>query len=112
MNKRKANRIEGPSQKVASRTLVGKPHQSTKNIAAQLMDVADHLSRKGFATISQHIDVTKPVPVRLDIEFEAVSSYRVAAPPPTVPAPVPIPTPAPNTRGRRNRNVASMPIVV
>ena len=38
------------------------------------MDVADHLSRKGFATTSQHIDVTKPAPVRLDIEFEAASS--------------------------------------
>ena len=89
MNKRKANRIEGPSQKFMSRTLIGKPHQSTKNIAAQLMDVADHLSRKGFATTSQHIDVTKPAPTRLDIEFEAASSYRVAAPPPTVPVPVP-----------------------
>ena len=101
--KRKADHHQRDSRKHAkfARTLIGKPSQSVKNIAAQLMDISDHLSRNGYATVCQYIDVTKPEPTRLDIDFEQVASYH---PPDPVPVPVPVPAPAPRRGGRRNPN--------
>ena len=107
--KRKADHHLRDNHKHAkfARTLIGKPSQSVKNIAAQLMDISDHLSRQGFATVCQHIDVTKPEPTRLDIDFEQVASYR-----PPYPVPVPVPVPAPRRGGRRNPNPDPDPAAV
>ena len=83
-------------------TSVKMAYQSNRNITAQLVEVSACLSRNGFPTILQFVDVTKPEPVRLDIDFESVASFQSVVDVLELPDP-----PASATRGRRAANLVN-----
>ena len=83
-------------------TSVNMAYQSNRNITTQLVEVSECLSRNGFPTISQFVDVTKPEPVRLDIDLESVASFLSVVDVLELPDP-----PASATRGRRVANLVN-----
>ena len=83
-------------------TSVNMAYQSNRNITTQLVEVSECLSRNGFPTISQFVDVTKPEPVRLDIDLESVASFLSVMDVLELPDP-----PASATRGRRAANLVN-----
>ena len=83
-------------------TSVNMAYQSNRNITTQLVEVSECLSRNGFPTISQFVDVTKPEPVRLDIDLESVASFLSVVDVLELPDP-----PASATRGRRAANLVN-----
>ena len=54
--------------------LIGKPKQSSMNIALQLKEVSEYLSSNGFPSTAQFVDVTKPEPERMDLDIGIITS--------------------------------------
>ena len=94
-NQRRSNNVKKPK----ARALVGKPNQSSMNIALQLKEVSEYLSSNGLPSTAQFIDVTKPEPTRMDLDISMINPPIVAAPE-AIYAPAPIPAPRVR-RGRR-----------
>ena len=89
------NFIDAKRQK--ARVLIGKPKQSSMNIALQLKEVSEYLSSNGFPSAAQFVDVAKPEPERMDLDVSVINLPMAAAPPAPAPAP-------PARRGGRRAN--------
>ena len=57
-----------------------------QNNVSALKEASEHLSANGFPSTSQFIDVTKPEPIRMDLDISMISPVTVAAPIPDPPA--------------------------
>ena len=67
-------------KKPKARVLIGKPSQSDMSVALQLKEASECLSSNGFPSAAQFVDVTKPEPIRMDLDISMISPATVAAP--------------------------------